>query len=142
MNFSRLTLAAVVAWVVYMALGFLVNTVLLRDVLMQNAAAFRPEPELMSGLPMGFGFGLIGFFAFAYAYAKGYEGGNGMVEGMRYGVLVGIMLNCFATVWQHVVYPISAQLFTYMLIDYIVEFAIYGMIVGYLYRPLASIRTA
>jgi hypothetical protein len=135
MNFARLTLAAVVTWVVYMVLGYVVNEILLANVLQQNAAAFRSQEAIMGGLPLGFGFGLVGFFAFAYAYAKGYEGGNGMVEGMRFGVLVGILLNCFGTVWQYVVYPISSQLFTIMLIDYIVEFAIYGMIVGYLYKP-------
>jgi hypothetical protein len=135
MNFARLTLAAVVAWVVYVVLGYVVNEVLLRDVIMANAAAFRPEAAIMAGLPIGFGLGLVGFFAFAYAYAKGYEGGHGMTEGMRYGVLVGILLNCFAISWQYVVFPISRQLFFIMLLDYIVEFAIYGMIVGYLYRP-------
>lgn len=140
MNFARLTLAAVIAWVTYMVIGFVVNTILLRDVMLQNAAAFRPEAAVMSGLPLGFAFGLVGFFAFAYAYAKGYEGGRGMGEGMRYGVLVGILLNCFGTVWQYVVYPISAQLFFYTLLDYIVEFAIYGMIVGYIYRPSPAAR--
>jgi hypothetical protein len=94
----------------------------------------------MSGLPLGFAFALVGFFAFAYAYAKGYEGGKGMAEGMRYGVLVGILINCFATVWQYVVYPISGQLFFIMLVDYIIEFAVYGMIVGYLYKPAVAAR--
>ena len=76
MNFMRIATAAVVAWVVSIAIGFFVNTVLLADLMLANAAAMRPEGDLMGNLPFGFVFLLVGFFAFAYAYAKGYEGGT------------------------------------------------------------------
>ena len=51
MNFGRLAIAAVVAWIVSIPVGFL----------------------------------LVGFFAFAYAYARGFEGGSGVMEGVRFG---------------------------------------------------------
>ena len=35
---------------------------------------------------------LLAFFAFAYAFAKGYEGTNGVMEGIRFGVLTGIVV--------------------------------------------------
>lgn len=135
MRFGRLALAAFVAWVVFLVIGFVVNTVLLADVMARNADAMRPEANVMANLPFGFAFGLVGFFVFAYAYAKGYEGGRGMVEGMRFGVIVGLLLVCFGVIWQYVVFPISGELLVYWILDYIVEFAIYGMIVGYLYKP-------
>ncbi|MDP6581906.1 MAG: hypothetical protein QF681_14725 [Vicinamibacterales bacterium] len=53
---------------------------------------------------------------------------------MRFGVLVAIMLICFAGVWGYVVFPISAGLAAALAIDYIVEFAAYGMIVGAIYK--------
>ncbi|MGH9373585.1 MAG: hypothetical protein ACRD15_18860, partial [Vicinamibacterales bacterium] len=98
MNFARVAMAAVASWIVYLGVSFLVHAVLLRDIYMQHAAAMRPEAEAGAILPLGFGFALVGFFAFAYAYAKGYEGG-GAQEGIRYGVLVGILLCCFGTIW-------------------------------------------
>ena len=132
MNFRRLALAAVVAWIVSMVIGYVVNEILLKDVYAQFASIMRSQADM--NLPLGFAASLLGFFAFTYAYAKGYEGGSGMVEGMRFGVLVGILLICFAVVWQYVVYPVSGQLLVYWIIDTIVEFAIYGMIVGYVYK--------
>ena len=33
---------------------------------------------------------LVGMFAVAYIYAKGYEGGSGLQEGLRFGLLIGI----------------------------------------------------
>lgn len=45
------------------------------------------------------------------------------------------MLITLAAVWGYVVFPISSGLAAALAIDYVVEFAIYGMIVGSIYRP-------
>ncbi len=135
MNFMRIAAAAVVAWIVSIAIGYVVNTFLFADLYAANQAAFRPEAAMMANLPLGFAFMLLGFFAFAYAYAKGYEGG-GVLEGIRFGVLVALMLDCFVVVWQYVGMPISASLALATMIDYVVEFSIYGAIVGTVYEPL------
>jgi len=138
MNFARIAAAAVVAWIVSIPVGFLVNNVLLTDVYAPNAAAMRPEADMMGNLPLGFVFLLIGFFAFAYGYAKGYEGGNGVVEGVRFGVLVALVVIGFAMIWMYVMFPISGTMVTAMIIDTIVELAIYGAIVGAIYKPAAG----
>jgi hypothetical protein len=136
MNFPRIALAAVAAWVVYLGVSYLVHGVLLTGIYMQHRAAMRPEEQASAILPVGFVFALVGFFAFAYAYAKGYEGGRGMQEGLRFGVLVGILLCCFAAIWNYMVWPVSGLLLVAWMIDFIVEFALYGVIVGLLYKPL------
>lgn len=133
MNFPRLAVAAASAWIAFVAIGSLVHGVLLADLYAEQASGVRAEGEAHPAL--GFGLALIGFFAFAYAYAKGYEGGRGTQEGMRFGVLVALMLVSFAAVWGYIVFPISAGLAAALAIDYVVEFAIYGMIVGAVYRP-------
>lgn len=138
MNLRRVALAAVVAWVVYMALGFVVHGVLLKDTYLQYASVMRPEADQNAVLPIAFGGSLVGFFAFAYAYAKGYEGGSGVQEGMRFGVLVGIMLCVFSVSFEYMMWPIGRRLLAAWIVDYIIEFAIYGMLVGSLYKPLAS----
>ncbi|HSC27732.1 MAG TPA: hypothetical protein VLD67_10690 [Vicinamibacterales bacterium] len=135
MNFPRLGLAALAGWVVYLGVSFLVHGVLLTDVYSAHAAVMRPEAEQMEILPFGFGFGLVGFFAFAYTYAKGYEGGSGMQEGLRFGVIMGMLICCFAIISEYMLWPASPTLLSVWLIDYIVEFTIYGMVVGLVYKP-------
>lgn len=135
MNFARVAMAAVAAWVVSIPVGYVVNEILLKDMMVANAAAMRPNEVVMSLLPLGFGFTLVGFFAFAYAYAKGYEGGSGTMEGIRYGVLIAVMLDCFGIIWYYIVFPITGALSVAMLIDAIFEFALYGAIVGTIYKP-------
>ncbi|MBI2186327.1 MAG: hypothetical protein HYU37_04290 [Acidobacteria bacterium] len=136
MNFARVAAAAVVAWIVSIAIAFIVNMYILADLAQANAAAMRLEADLMANLPVGFGFLLLGFFAFAYAYAKGYEGGDGVMEGIRFGVVVAFIVLGFGVIWQWVVFPISGSFGAAIAIDSVVELAIYGAIVGAIYRPV------
>ena len=135
MNLARVAIAAVVAWVVYLGISFVVHTTLLNDLYQEHAGAMRPEADQNAILPIGFIFALVGFFAFAYTYAKGYEGGRGAQEGLRFGVLVGILICCFRVIWDHMVWPVSLQLTAAWMVEYIVEFAIYGSLVGAIYKP-------
>lgn len=137
MNFVRVAVAAIASWVVYLGVSFVVHGVLLKDIYLQHASVMRPENEANIILPIGFVFALVGFFAFAYAYAKGYEGSSGIQEGLRFGVLVGILLVCFGSIWDYMVWPAAGRLAVLWMIDYVVEFALYGMIVGAIYRPAA-----
>ncbi len=135
MNFPRVAMAAVAAWVLSLPIGYLVNEVILKDVFAANAAALRPHDVVMSNLPMAYGFMLVGFFAFAYAYAKGYEGGSGVLEGVRFGVVVALMLDGFVLVWWYSTVPITATMFVASCVDYIVEYSIYGAVVAAVYKP-------
>ena len=138
MNFPRVALAAVATWVAYLGVSFFVHAVLLKDIYLQHAGAMRPQAEVNAILPIGFGFALVGFFAFAYAYAKGYEGGSGMQEGLRFGVLVGILFCCFGAIWNYMVWPVAPRLAILWMVDFILEFALYGSLVGAIYRPAAK----
>ena len=138
MNYSRLALAAVSAWVVSLGLGFVVNTWLMADIYEAHARVFRPQADM--NLPLGFGVQLVAFFAFAYMYAKGYEGTTGVQEGLRFGVLVGLLLIGFATTWSYVTLPVSGTMGAYWTVDVLLEMAIYGAVVGFLYRPRPSVQ--
>jgi hypothetical protein len=140
MNLKRVVVAGVVAWMVSLALGFLIDTVLFAGIFAANASVMRPDADFNAKLPLGLAFLVVGYIAFAYVYAKGYEGGNGIVEGARFGILVAILVNCFGIVWQYVMFPINITMAMAMLIDQIVEMAIYGAIVGAIYRPLTTAR--
>ena len=140
MNLPRVALAAVAAWVVYLGVSVLVHAVLLADLYQQHARAMRAQAEQMAILPFGFALALLGFFAFAYTYAKGYEGGSGAQEGLRFGVLVGLLICCFAIIFQYMVWPMSTSLLIAWFVDYIAEFAVYGAIVGLVYRHRPALR--
>jgi hypothetical protein len=137
MNHTRLAVAAVVTWAVSLVVGFVVNDFLLAGVYAPNQAVLRPEADMTGKLPIGFVFLLLGFFAFAYMYAKGYEGGSGVMEGIRFGLCAGILVTGFGLIWQYVLYPITGTMAVVSIIDSILEFVLYGAIVGAIYKPAA-----
>jgi hypothetical protein len=143
MNYARVALAAIVTWAVSLGVGYFVNDFLLANIYAANRAAMRPEAEMTGTLPVGFVFLLLGFFAFAYMYAKGYEGGSGLMEGLRFGLCVGVLVTGFGLIWQYVLYPISGTLAVTIIVDSILEAMLYGAIVGMLYKPAAhAVRRA
>jgi len=135
-NFGRVAAGAIVAWIASLLISPLVNNVLLADLYARHAAVFRPQAEM--NMVVGLGASLVGFFVFAYAYAKGYEGGNGAVEGLRFGVVVGLLLACFSVVWNYVVLPVSGSLGAAWIVDTLVEMALYGVVIGLVYKPIAG----
>jgi hypothetical protein len=86
-------------------------------------------------LALGFASSLVGFFVFAYMYATGYEGGNRVQEGVRFGVLVGLLLVCYGIVWEFVVLRETASRAVWMAVATLVEFVLGGFVVGAIYRP-------
>jgi hypothetical protein len=137
MNHRRVAVAAVVTWAVSLVVGFVVNDILLANIYTANQAVMRPEAQMTGMLPIGFVFLLLGFLAFAYMYAKGYEGGSGLMEGMRFGLCVGILVTGFGLIWQYVLYPITGTMAAAIIIDQILESTLYGVIVGLIYKPAA-----
>lgn len=136
MNFARVGLAALAVWVAYMALGFLVHGVLLADMWaeLQRDGVARSAANGDALLPIGMALALPGALAFTYTYAKGYEGGAGMQEGLRFGVLVGLMLVIFGITWNYIVFPLPANYLTWTAVATVIQFAALGIVAGLVYR--------
>ena len=137
MNYPRVALAAVVTWAVSVAVGYFVDGFMLSDLYAAQESLFRPLGEV--NVVLGFGAQLLGFFAFAYMYAKGYEGTSGLQEGLRFGVLVGLLLVGFGWAWSYVVLRVSDALGLAWVIAGLVRMSLYGIIVGLVYRPRAAL---
>lgn len=136
MNFARVGLAALAAWVVSLALGFLIHQVMLADLWarLQQAGLARSSSSEEALLPLGLAAALPGALAFAYGYAKGYEGGPGLQEGLRFGVLIGLILVAFGTVWTYVTFPLPLEYLASAAVATIIQFAAVGMVVGLIYK--------
>jgi hypothetical protein len=60
------------------------------------------------------------------------------MEGVRFGVLVALIVIGFGLIWQYVLYPIDARLAAALIVDSVVEFAIYGGVIGAIYQPVTK----
>jgi hypothetical protein len=86
---KKLLIGFVLVYVVFATLDYVVNTVLLAPMYESVSHLFRPNEEVI----MWVIFVSYIFFAFffTFIFSKGYEG-RGLMEGVRYGVYVSLMM--------------------------------------------------
>jgi hypothetical protein len=138
MNYPRLALAAVAATVADMVYGFVVYGNALADDFARFPGVFRPEAELNTKIPLLMLGVLLSMFAAAWIYAKGYEGGNGVQEGVRFGVLVGLFAIGYIAIGNYVVLNIDGSLSAYMAVAGLAEWIVVGAALGAVYKPATS----
>jgi putative flippase GtrA len=136
MNYARIVLAGIAAWIASIAVGYVINDVWLFRLYQANAWAYRRAEDIRPLVYYGLGAQLLGCLAFAFAYARGYQReGSGLAQGIRFGLVIAILIDGFATVWNVVTQPIAVRLGVLELVARVGEFGIYGAIVGLLYQP-------
>ena len=94
MNYSRLALAALGGMVASFAFGFLVMWLVpaLFNEAHKYPAVFRPKEEMMTVMPIGLVATFISILVAAIIFAMIHQGGSGITEGARFGVLIGIFV--------------------------------------------------
>ena len=142
MDYKRLSLAAVAAWVVDCVYGFLVYGVLLVGEFDRYPTVFRPPDEVNGLLALMFGATLLGTFPIAYIFAKGHDGGNGLAEGFRFGILLAFFGLLTISIPNYVVYRYGRRLAVETAVAGFVEMIITGIVLGLVYRPLDRPRAS
>jgi hypothetical protein len=137
MNYGRLAGAAVAAAVVDFFYGFLVYGMALRTEFERYPAIYRPGEDT-SRLPILFLGLLIGMSAAAYIYAKGYEGGSGMAEGLRFGAAVGVLVVGYVAIVSYAVMNIGRKIAVSMAVAGFVEWIVLGAVIGLVYKPAVT----
>jgi len=138
MNYPRVLLAGLAAWIASLAVGYVINDVWLTRLYQANAWAYRRADDVASLVPIGLAAQLLGSLAFAWIYAKGYERdreASGIAQGVRFGLATSLLIVGFATVWNYVTQPIAMRLGVLQMLGIIAEFGICGAIVGLVYHP-------
>jgi len=135
MNYARLAMAAVAATVFDAAYGFLVYGMALAPEFARYPAVYRSNEAGQAFLPLMFGGLLIAIVSVAIIYAKGYEGGSGLAEGLRFGILIGVfVVFAFAGV-NYAVLNIGRKLAAMTAAAGFVEWMLIGTIIGLVYKP-------
>jgi len=138
MNHSRIALSAVAATIVFFICGFLIFGLLIGQDFAPYAAVYRSQAGMQQHAPIGIISSFIAMFVMSFIYAKGYEGGSGLMEGFRFGALIGLFLACKCVADEYVTLNIGAKLAVEMAAGVLVEMAIVGMVIGMVYKPKAG----
>jgi len=137
MNYGRLVVAALAATVMDAAYGFVVWGQLLSREFGRYPNIFRP-----AGDTSGFALMFLGIFAgmcfAAWIYAKGYEGGIGSVEGLKFGVVIGLLMAAYLSAANYGTMRIGKRLALTYLIGGFGEWLVAGIVIGLVYKPAAQ----
>lgn len=138
MNYPRLLIAGLAAWIASIAVGYLIHDIWLARLYQANAWAFRRADDVGELVSIGLGAQLLGSLAFAWLYSKGYDANreaSGIAQGVRFGLATALLIVGFATVWNYVTQPIAMRLGVLQMLGVIAEFGICGAVVGLIYYP-------
>ena len=135
MNYARLVLAAVAATVFDSLYGFLVYGMLMVPEFERYPGVFRSADAGMGFLPLMFAGLLIAILAAAMIYAKGYEGGSGLAEGARFGLLLAVFVVFAFVAVNYATLNIGRKLAVMTAAAGFVEWLLIGTIIGLVYKP-------
>jgi len=136
-SYSRIALAGLGATVIYFALGFLLFTLpLLTNEYRKFPAVYRTPESMKRVAPLGMLGMLISMIALAALYALCCRAGLPLVEGVRFGFLVG----CFAlgsfVLHNYVNLNIGLKLTVGQGVAYFIQWIVAGIVIALIYRPL------
>jgi hypothetical protein len=138
MNYGRLLLAALGAFLAYFMLGGAAFSVgpLKREFEMYPAV-YRPQKEIMSVMPAGMVAMFVSMLVMTVLFAMLYRRGAGITEGAGFGALIGLFAICAFVVHNYVNLNIGLALTVQQAIAYFVEWTVAGVVIALIYRPPA-----
>jgi hypothetical protein len=130
MNSRRIAAAAIIAWLISIPLGAVVHHGILGAVYAADAAAFRADSETVRRLPVGYVTELFGFVVAASMFASRRPEQRSVVDGLRFGFSLGLLIITFGIVWNYVTQPISIRTGVAELFESAVVATICGAVIG------------
>ena len=96
MNYLRIFLASAGAFVAYMVLGGLIFVLIpsLKTEFLKFPAVYRDHDCQIGHMPVGMAAIFLSMVVLAVLYSMTYQGGSGLVEGARFGVLISLFVIC------------------------------------------------
>ena len=140
MNYLSVLLAALGGFVVYFAMGGFMFMVLsgLKQEFARFPAVYRDSQGIMKTMPFGMAAMFVSILVLAVLYAEGYHSGSGLVAGAEFGALIGVFVLGAFVIHNYVNLNIGMKLTVNSGIAYFIEWLAVGIVIGLIYRPLAT----
>ena len=134
MNVKRFVLACVAVYLVYQVMSFVINMFILGDTYQALASVWRPEAEMMSKMWIMFLTSAVWTVLFCYIFTRGYEN-KGVMEGVRYGLVIGLFVGIPFSYESYAIYPITIGLaHAWVILTVVISIAC-GAVLAAIYKP-------
>ena len=135
---KRFWIAGIVASVLFFLLGFLVHGSLMTNDYMQIKSMFRPEADLNANMTWMILAHVIMGFAFAWIYSRGISGASWVMQGIRYGIAVALLVTVPMNMIYYSIQPWPGTTIVKMTVFDSLSLIITAVIVAFIYKPRAA----
>lgn len=136
-NYARIAMASVAAFIAYMGTGALMFVALpmVRDEFRKYPGVYRGHEGQMSHMPVAMAGLLVAMLALALLYARLYRGASGLTDGALFGAMIAAFVLGAFVLHNHANLNIGPALTAYSAVAYCIEWLIAGTVIGLVYRP-------
>ena len=135
MNWKKLLIAFVAVFVVSQILGYVIHNIILSASYQELAHLWRPD--MMSKMWIMWITGVIYCFFFVYVFVRGYEN-KGIMEGIRFGLIIGCFVSIPHLYGQYVVYELPYMLVLQWVIYDFIILVVMGIVAALIYKPVEA----
>jgi hypothetical protein len=137
MNFGRMAVAALCAFVAYMALGGLLFGAIpsLKAEFLKYPNVYRSQQGQMSHMPVGMLGMLLSVAVLSVLYAMVYKPGAGAATGAAFGAMIGLFFLGSFVLHNYVNLNIGLRLTLFSAVAFMLEWTVVGVVLGLIYRP-------
>ena len=132
MNVKRFLAGGLAIFVVFQICDFIIHGLILGDIYMSMTNVWRPD--MMSLMWIMYVSSFIFSYLMMYIFVKGYED-RGILEGVRFGILIGLMTYILGAFYQYALYPLPLSLVLKWAGYGFVEYILAGITAAAIYRP-------
>lgn len=136
MNTKRFVIAFIAVFVLLEITNYIVHMVILGPTYASDAISylFRSQEEMMSKMWIMYLMDFIWSFFFVFLFVKGYEN-KGILEGLRFGLYIGIFYVMVQSYNTYVVYPLPYSLTFQSFVYGLIQVLILGVVTALIYKP-------
>lgn len=137
MNYARIGLASLAAFVAYMGVGGLIFALMpfLKQEFSKYPAVYRSHEGQMSHLPIGMAATLLSIVVLTVLYARSYRGGPDLTQGLSFGILIGLFVVGSFVLHNYANLNIGFRLTAISALAYFLEWCAVGIVIALIYKP-------
>ena len=140
MNKNKFWIAFIVIFVVLEVTNFIIHGTLLSSTYQSEGIKeiFRNMEEMESKMWIMWLTDIIWAFFFTFIFVKGYEN-KGIMEGIKYGIYMGIFVSLVFSYQSYVVYPLPYSLVFQWFLFGLIQCILLGIVAALIYKPKPSV---
>jgi len=128
---KKVLIGFVVVFIAMVVMSFIVDFLILGSTYESLKSLWRPD--MQSKMWIYYIIMIVGSFFFSFIFSKGYEG-NGIMEGVRYGLYIGIWMSIGMAYGTYAMiaipYSLALQWFIYGIIQYVIYGVLLSLVFG------------